>query len=163
MHTAEVQAAGDSNTREGYRKWTYLSGNSTGFALILLCKANMFSSINGHWGGERRETKESQWIVPEFSCCQENKNSNGLQAYIHLYKWTGQLPHQDRTIVSVWQAHISLRWLCSRFTCLPEDKTVEGDAHGPQVQSLGESEHYFRGLNTDFQPCYAGAKGILKL
>lgn len=48
-------------------------------------------------------------------------------------------------------------------TCLPEDKTVEGDAHGPQVQSLGESEHYFRGLNTDFQRCYAGAKGMLKL
>lgn len=113
MHTAEVQAAGDSNTGEGYRKLTYLSGNSTGSVLILLCKANMFSSINGHWSGEGRETKERQWIVPEFSC-QENKNSNGLQAYIHLYKWTGRLPRQDKTIVSIWQAHVSLRWLCSR-------------------------------------------------
>lgn len=30
------------------KKRTYLSGNSTGLVLILLCKANMFSSINGH-------------------------------------------------------------------------------------------------------------------
>lgn len=30
------------------RRRTYLSGNSTGLVLILLCKANMFSSINGH-------------------------------------------------------------------------------------------------------------------
>lgn len=39
-------------------------------------------------------------------------------------------------------------------TCLPEDETVEGHAHGPQVQSLGESEqrHHFRGLNTHVQP-----------
>lgn len=38
-------------------------------------------------------------------------------------------------------------------TCLPEDETVEGDAHGPQVQSLGESEqrHHFRGLHTHAQ------------
>lgn len=39
-------------------------------------------------------------------------------------------------------------------TCLPEDETVEGDAHGPQVQSLGESEqrHHFTGLNNTCKP-----------
>lgn len=39
-------------------------------------------------------------------------------------------------------------------TCLPKDETVEGNAHGPQVQRLGESDqrHHFIVLNTHPQP-----------
>lgn len=44
--------------RKGRWRRTYVSGNSTGLVLILLCKANMYSSINGHCGegGEGKTT-----------------------------------------------------------------------------------------------------------
>ena len=56
--------------RDGRRRWTYTSGKSTGLVLILLCKANMYSSINGHCRWSRRESgkhKQEHWIttVPE--------------------------------------------------------------------------------------------------
>lgn len=51
-----LEVAGTFNKaeeRDGCRRWTYVSGKSTGLVLILLCKANMYSSINGHcrWSG----------------------------------------------------------------------------------------------------------------
>lgn len=53
---------------------TYVSGNSTGLVLILLCKANMYSSIKGHcrWsrGTRVKKTRKGPWIttVPEKIC-----------------------------------------------------------------------------------------------
>lgn len=48
-----------ADERESYRRGTYVSGKSTVLVLILLCKASMYSSMNGHCRWSRGESENT--------------------------------------------------------------------------------------------------------
>lgn len=48
---------------------TYVSGNSTGLVLILLCKASMYSSMKGHCRKSRRKEVKTTRTHMHDACC----------------------------------------------------------------------------------------------
>lgn len=71
--------------RQGCRGWTYVSGKSTSPVLILLCKANMYSSINGHcrWsrGKTVRNTQLREIPAPNETAWLDGRLSNRTAAF----------------------------------------------------------------------------------
>lgn len=81
---------------------------------------------------------------------QETRAVIGFKHRFIETNWTAATSRQEnrlpRTSLEVGGMNTRVRQTEKTHTCLPEDETVEGNAHGPQVQSLGGSEqrHGFR-------------------
>lgn len=146
---------------------THVSGNSTGLVFILLCKARMYSSINGHCR-ESRGKPHRRYIelllnqTQSLSLQTDRTNYSGsIQPLVFIpingsetmkvadfvptdeplaavnKHWTGA---ETSTLPLVEQMLID-EWETEKVrTCLPEDEAVEGDSHGPHIQRLEEKD-----------------------